>query len=144
MHCVVSGFASTDNRYKQLSILSLSISTPFVKVYIAYHYINSSLSCCYLKRMSLRDQFANWSWQSVLLTKKVCNCNVLGDTDCHVASLLAMTRIFRKCIAHKLEFVLFSPFGKKFLQKAFQVPQNIVKYYIIVTAQLAPPYNSMR
>ena len=29
------------------------------------------LSCC-LKRMSLRDQFANWSWQSVPFLRYVC------------------------------------------------------------------------
>ena len=57
------------------------------------------------KPPSFRDQFSNWSWESVLLTLNLVFSLSQGDADCHVArpSLLAMTgqlslqRRFRHC-----------------------------------------------
>ena len=40
---------------------------------------------------SFRDQSADWSWESVLLTPHYDYTQSQGDADCRVATLLAMT-----------------------------------------------------
>ena len=47
---------------------------------------------------SFRDQFSNWSWESVLIGTVYSFSAAYGDADCHVArpSLLAMTGQFSR------------------------------------------------
>ena len=56
------------------------------------------IAVCQTLPLSFRDQFSNWSWESVLIGTVYSFSAAYGDANCHVArpSLLAMTGQFSR------------------------------------------------
>ena len=104
------------------------------------------------KPPSFRDQFSNWSWESVLLTLNLVFSLSQGDADCHVArpSLLAMTgqlslqRRFRHCrealpLLGEVPSAHTGERGRRSRIRAGGKRQNAVQTFLFPIGTLSPP-----